>query len=34
MKDWQEMMLEHGNIHKKRVHEYKKQQELVTYPPF
>jgi hypothetical protein len=35
MKDWHEMMLEHANIHKERVHELKKTTKIVcTYPPF
>jgi hypothetical protein len=31
MKDWHEMMLEHGNIHKKRVHELKKTTQNYLY---
>jgi hypothetical protein len=34
MKDWHETMLEHGNIHKKSVHEKKKQKFVCIYPPF
>ncbi len=34
MKDWHEMMLKHGNIRKKRVHEKKKQKFVCIYPPF
>ncbi len=36
MKDWYEMMLEHENIRKEKVHEWKKKQQKIvcTYPPF
>jgi hypothetical protein len=31
MKGWHETMLKHGNIHKKRVHEYKKTTQTCLY---
>jgi hypothetical protein len=35
MKDWHETILKHGNICKKKVHQYKKQRKIVCiYPPF
>jgi hypothetical protein len=33
MKDYHEMMLKHGNIYKKRVHEYKKTQTCLYLSP-
>jgi hypothetical protein len=31
MKDWNETMLKHGNIRKKRVHEWKKTTQTYLY---